>query len=151
MSCIDSSAEGNYLTRESDCFHSRSIVGTFDQFVRCSQRVKALRQRSWGPLPTSLLVGVAERKISKGVKARLTRYCVAEDWSGCPLVSLLCDTHPGRATTKIGYVVSPPPQTPTHDDGHAMRERRKNGPNATASDAVAVHRATVSTYDPREG
>ena len=45
----------------------------FDQFVRCSQRVKALRQRSWGPLPTSLLVGVAERKISKGVKAKLTR------------------------------------------------------------------------------
>ena len=39
----------------------------------CSLRVKALRQRSWGPLPTSLLFGVAERKISKGVKARLTR------------------------------------------------------------------------------
>ena len=39
----------------------------------CSLRVKALRQRSWGPLPTSLLVGVAERKISKGVKAKLTR------------------------------------------------------------------------------
>ena len=32
-----------------------------------------------------------------------------------------------------------------------MRERRKNGPDAAASDAVAVHRADVAAYDPREG
>ena len=45
---------------------------TFCHFVICSQGVKALRQRSWGPHPTSLLFGVAERNISKGVKAKLT-------------------------------------------------------------------------------
>ena len=60
------------MTGESNCFYSCGFVHGFDHFVMCSLRVKALRQRSWGPLPPSLLFGVAERKISKGVKAKLT-------------------------------------------------------------------------------